>query len=109
MKKVIKFIVKDKIIEEMGGVDICFTYILKIYGTPAAVIITDKEDNEKELQFKVYQAIKEEVSADVNTQFSLEIGEFGDWGEDTDIKVSYVVDGSLIEDNEFTLMKCVNY
>jgi hypothetical protein len=81
-------------------------YILNYYGRSVAVIFADSET---ELKEKLTDAIKEEVCADNGAQFSLALGRIGDWGEDTDIKTSYVNDGELIEDNEFTLVKTVSY
>lgn len=80
-------------------------YILLNSGLAIAIIIAD--DNE--LKEKVATAIKEEVVADEEGQFELTIGDIGDWGEDTDIKVSYVSNGSLIRDDEFNLRKSVTY
>lgn len=84
-------------------------YILKYMGNGVAVILLNKEDNKEELKTKLSEAIKTEVNADADTQFSLKIGILGDWGEDTDITTSYVTDGSLVEDNEFNIMKTVSY
>lgn len=82
------------------------TYILNYYGKGVAVIIAE---NETELKEKLKVAIQEEACAEKNAQFSLALGEMGDWGEDTNIKTSYVNDGELVEDNEFTLVKTVSY
>lgn len=82
------------------------TYILSYHGNPCAVIITEKES---ELEGKLKTAIQEEVSAEKDAQFSLNIKRMGDWGEKTEIKTSYVNDGELVEDNEFTLVKTVSY
>lgn len=82
------------------------TYILKHYGQAVAVIVTE---NEGQLNDKVKTAIQEEVGAEKDGQFSLNISRMGDWGEDTPIKTTYVSDGELIEDDEFKLMKTVSY
>ncbi|MEK6829807.1 MAG: hypothetical protein AABY15_06835 [Nanoarchaeota archaeon] len=82
------------------------TYILNHYGKGVAVILAE---NDLELKEKLKTAIQEEAVAETDGQFSLEIGEMGDWGEDTEIKTSYVNDGALIEDNDFTLVKTVSY
>ena len=82
------------------------SYILSHNGSPVAVINTESITN---LKTKLTRAIKEELIIDEDTQFSVLIGEMGDWGEDTDIKTLYLNDGQLIEDNEFVLMKTVSY
>lgn len=81
-------------------------YILNYHGRGVAVILAE---NETELKEKLKTAIQEEVSADNEGQFSLTLGRMGDWFESTDIKTSYVNDGELIEDNEFSLVKTISY
>lgn len=81
-------------------------YILLYFGKAVAVIMAATEE---ELKAKLKDAIQEEACAEKDGQFSLELGRIGDWGEDTTIKTSYVNDGALVEDNEFTLMKTVSY
>jgi hypothetical protein len=81
-------------------------YILKYHGQGVAVILAE---NDSELKEKLKDAIQEEAVAEKDAQFSLKLGEMGDWGEDTTIKTSYVNDGELVEDDEFTLMKTVSY
>jgi len=82
------------------------TYILNYYGKGVAVILAE---NETELKEKLKTAIIEEACAEKDGQFSLSLSDMGDWGEDTNIKTSYVNDGALVEDNEFTLVKTVSY
>lgn len=79
---------------------------MNYYGKPCAAILAA---NENELKNKLKTAIIEEACADNNSQFSLTLGRLGDWGEKTEIKTSYVNDGELVEDNEFTLVKTVSY
>ncbi len=81
-------------------------YILNYMGRAVAVIMAADEN---ELKEKLKPAIQEEVGAEVDAQFSLKLETLGDWGEDTKLKTSYVNDGELIEDNEFTIMKTVSY
>ncbi len=82
------------------------TYILKHYGDAVAVILAA---DEAELKEKLKPAIQEEVSAEKDGQFSLTVAALGDWGEDTKIKTSYVNEGELVDDDEFTVMKTVSY
>ena len=84
------------------------TFVLTNQGSPCAVIIAN-EENTTEFETKVSQAIKEEVVADEDTQFELQIGTIGDWGEDIEIKTTYVNNGELITDDEFQLRKLVSY
>jgi hypothetical protein len=81
-------------------------YILKHQGNPIAII---SASSEAELKKKTGLAIRNEVSAEPNTQFELKLGRVGDWGEDTSIKTSYVQDGLFITDGEFSLMKTISY
>lgn len=81
-------------------------YILKHQGNPIAIIAAASED---ELKRKTGLAIRNEVSAEPNTQFELTLGRVGDWGEDTLIRTKYVQDGLLITDVEFSLVKTINY
>lgn len=76
-------------------------------GNVAAVI---RAVDVAELETKLKTAIIEEVGAEIDGQFRLDIDNDNlDWGETSDIKTSYVQDGFLIEDNEFTLTKTVSY
>ena len=81
-------------------------YILKYYGNAVAVIMAQ---DEAELKEKLKTAIQEEAVAEKDGQFSLKMETVGDWGEDTKIATSYVNDGELVEDNEFSIMKTVSY
>lgn len=81
-------------------------YILIYMGNPVAAIIAQ---NETEVEPKLKDAIQEEVGAEKDAQFSLNIPRMGDWGEQVSINTSYVQEGTLIEDNEFKLMKTVTY
>lgn len=81
-------------------------YILNYMGRAVAVIMAADEN---ELKEKLKPAIQEEVGAETDGQFSLSLGTLGDWGEDTKIKTSYVQDGSLVDDDDFTVMKTVSY
>lgn len=82
------------------------SYLVSYNGNPVAIINAESDTQLKE---KLSQAIKEEVGTDADTQFSLSIGKIGQWGEDTKIKTSYVVDGSLIDDDEFVIRTLVSY
>jgi hypothetical protein len=73
---------------------------------PAAVINAESQANLKE---KTERAVKEHLSVEPDTQFSLAIGRIGDWGEETQVTAQYVDDGELITDSEFTLTKTVSY
>ncbi len=81
-------------------------YILNYMGKAVAVIMAQ---DEAELKEKLKPAIQDEVCAEVDAQFSLTLGKLGNWGETTKIKTSYVDNGELIEDSEFTIMKTVSY
>lgn len=81
-------------------------YILNYFGKPVAVILVE---NETELEPKLKIAIQEEACAEKDAQFSLDTPRMGDWGETVSLKTSYVNDGSLVEDNEFSLTKTVSY
>ncbi len=82
------------------------SYILTYMGKPAAVINAESQANLKE---KAERAVKEHLSVEPDTQFSLSIGRIGDWGEETQVTAEYVDEGSLITDSEFTLTKTVSY
>lgn len=83
------------------------SYVLRdAFGNSVAVILAA---DETELRTKLETAIKEEVSADADGQFELEIGELGDWGEDTPIKTKYVYDGLLVTDDGFSVVKTISY
>lgn len=81
-------------------------YILNYMGKAVAVIMAQ---DETELKEKLKPAIQEEVGTDEDTQFSLKLENLGDWGEKTKIQTSYVVDGALMDDDEFTIIKTVSY
>lgn len=81
-------------------------YILTYQGEPKAIISID---NEKDFKDKISLAIKEEVCAEKDAQFELQIGRLGDWGEKTNIKTKYVQDGLLITDEEFSIIKSITY
>lgn len=81
-------------------------FVLTYMGKAVAAI---QAESETQLKEKVATAIKEEVSAEPDTQFSLRVGRIGDWGETTTVKTDYVNDGLLIQDEEFTLTKLVAY
>jgi hypothetical protein len=81
-------------------------YILNYQNTGVSVILAA---DESELKEKLKTAIIEEMGADEDGQFSSEIGRIGDWGERTQVKATYVQDGLLIEDYEFSLTKTVVY
>ena len=83
------------------------TTVLNYFGKAIAVIICDTEE---QLKAKVETAIKEEVEPDEDTQFELTIGRVGDYGETTEVRVSYVEGGELIQGCDyFDLVKVVNY
>jgi hypothetical protein len=82
------------------------SYILTYMGKPAAVINTESQAS---LEEKTERAVKEHLSVEPDTQFSLSIGRIGDWGKETQVTAQYVDDGFLVTDNEFTLMKTVSY
>lgn len=81
------------------------SYILSLSGNPVAVI---NAESKADLNVKTERAIREEVCADADG-FKLYIGEIGDWGEDTEIEVTYKSDGVKVKEKEFVLMKCVSY
>ena len=81
-------------------------YILSYMGRAVAVIMAADEN---ELKEKLKPAIQEEVGAETDTQFTLGLEEVGDYGETSTIFTQYVQDGALIDDNEFTVMKTVDY
>lgn len=81
-------------------------YILNYMGSGVAVIMAADEN---ELKEKLKPAIQEEVGAEKDAQFSVDFVRLGDWGETTKLKTSYVQDGELIEDGEFTIVKTVSY
>lgn len=85
------------------------TFVLNQFGTPIAVI-TLKSLNEEELKAKLAEAIKVEVDADADSQFSLRVGRLGDYGETTNLSVDYVQDGELIQqDDSFNCVLVVTY
>jgi len=85
-------------------------FVLSYFRNPVAVIIVDEKSfNSTELRSKLETAIKEEVSADEDTQFELRLNWIGDWGETCPLSVTYVTDGVQLVDEEFTLMKTVMY
>ena len=82
------------------------TYILKNGNNSCAVILASSRD---ELYGKLETAIREEVGAEADGQFELGFGRVGDWGEHTDVRTAYVVDGAFITDQEFSFIKTVSY
>jgi len=84
-------------------------YVLRYNGWVAAVILATSIE---ELETKLKTAIIEEVGAEPDKQFSVgnvPLANSVVWGETIKIKTSYVQDGFLVEDNEFTLTKTVSY
>lgn len=85
-------------------------FVLSYFNNPVGVIVVDEMDlDSTNLRSKIEEAIKEEVTADDDSQFELRLHWIGDYGETSKLSVTYVTDGVQLVDDEFTIMKTVMY
>lgn len=82
------------------------TYVLEHFGEVVGVIIAE---NEGQLLARTAGAVQDNIEADEDGKFSIEIGRIGDYGEATFVAVSYAKNDILIYDNHFFLKKTVLY
>jgi hypothetical protein len=85
------------------------TYILSFNGNGIAVLLAQTTD---ELLSKLAVATREELSVhddDVDDFKTEIIGELGDWGELTDVNVTYTEESRKVKETGFTLTKTVCY
>lgn len=82
------------------------SFVLENFGDAVGVIIAE---NESELMVKTTAAIQDNITADEDTKFELQIGRIGNFGEHIFLYVKYVENGLLVEDDEFRLLKLTTY
>lgn len=82
------------------------TYVLEHYGDVVGVIIAE---NDGQLMARTAAAVCDNIERDEDGKFQLEIGRIGDFGEYINVKVVYEEDGLPVIDNEFRMIKVVNY